>query len=62
MDKEVSSLLSKGAVSVVENPGFYGRLFLVPKASGRFCPVLDLSSLNRFLKRERFKMETPSSI
>ena len=65
LDEEVASLLSKGAVSVVENPaspGFYGRLFLVPKASGGFRPVLDLSSLNEFLKQEHFKMETPSSI
>ena len=65
LDEEVSSLLAKGAVSVVENPaspGFYGRLFLVPKASGGFRPVLDLSSLNEFLKQEHFKMETPASI
>ena len=65
LDEEVSSLLRKGAISRVEDPGspgFYGRLFLVPKASGGFRPVLDLSSLNLFLSQERFKMETPSSI
>lgn len=62
---EVSSLLLKGAVEILEppvSPGFYGRLFCVPKASGGWRPVLDLSQLNRFLQKVHFRMETPLSI
>ena len=65
LDQEVSSLISKGAVDRVRyhsSPGFYGRLFVVPKASGGWRPVLDLSSLNTFLVYNHFKMETASSI
>ena len=64
LDSEVSSLLSKGAVEEADpnSPGFYGRLFVVPKSSGGLRPVLDLSALNRFLRPLHFRMETPSSI
>ena len=65
LDLEILSLIKKGAVQVVLNqtsPGFYGRLFVVPKASGGWRPVLDLSTLNTFLEVKRFRMETASSI
>ena len=64
LNTEVSSLLSKGAIEPAKQntPGFYGRLFVVPKSSGGMRPVLDLSALNRFLRPLRFRMETPSSI
>ena len=42
-------------------PGFYGRLFVVPKSSSGFRPVLDLSVLNKFLKKQHFRIETPVS-
>ena len=57
-------MLAKQAVEPVRNhasPGYYCRLFTVPKRTGGFRPVLDLSPLNRFLQRKRFKMETPRS-
>ena len=60
-----SSLQSKNAIERVENvksPGFYSRLFLVPKPCQRWRPVIDLSRLNTFLLVERFKMETPEYI
>ena len=65
LDLEILSLIKKGAVQVVMNqtsPGFYGRLFVVPKASGGWRPVLDLSTLNTFLEAKHFRMETASSI
>ena len=65
LELEVQGLLAKGAVEVVQNPsspGFYGRLFVVPKSSGGWRPVLDLSVLNLYLRQCRFKMETASSV
>lgn len=65
LDLEVQGLVSKGAVERVRDPhtpGFYGRLFVVPKSSGGWRPVLDLSVLNRFLQVGHFKMETAASI
>ena len=64
LDLEVRSLLEKGATEEVlsETPGFYGRIFVVPKSSGGWRPVLDLSTLNLFLENISFRMESPSSI
>ena len=65
LDQEVSALLQKQAVEEItlhSSPGFYGRIFVVPKSSGRWRPVLDLSALNKFLLDLPFKMETPSSV
>ena len=61
----IQDLLQKGAVEVIHTPeslGFYSRLFLVPKPGNRWRPVIDLSSLNKFLAIPNFKMETPESI
>ena len=41
---------------------FYNRLFLVPKPENKWRPILDLSQLNRYLKTDTFKMETPEMI
>ena len=65
LHSEVRSLLQKGAVELLHppvSPGFYARLFCVPKASGGWRPVLDLSALNKFLLDVHFRMETPASI
>ena len=64
LDEEVRALLTKQAIEPVNNmssPGFYCRLFSVPKRSGGCRPVLDLSPLNAFLRKIHFKMETPRS-
>lgn len=58
-------LLLKGAIETVKDtstPGFYSRLFTVPKASGGVRPVIDLSTLNTYLVCPKFKMETSQSI
>ena len=58
-------LLDKTAVELVQNPqslGFYNRSFLVPKPNNWWRPILDLSTLNNYLKTQSFKMETPETI
>ena len=64
LEEEVDSLLSKAAVEAVDpsTPGFYGRLFVAPKHTGGWRPVLDLSPLNAYLEKKPFDMETPLSI
>lgn len=65
LDIEVKTLLDKRAIAVVKDPstkGFYCRLFTVPKATGGFRPVLDLSPLNKFLRHIHFKMDTPTLV
>ena len=44
------------------SPGYYSRLFLVPKPDGSFRPIIDLKKLNQFLIVLSFKMETLFSI
>ena len=64
LDSEVTSLLRRKAVEAVQtkdSPGFYCRLFSVPKKTGGFRPVLDLSALNKFVATRSFRMETPQS-
>ena len=58
-------LQRSGAIEEVLNtnsPGFYSRLFLVPKQDGAWRPVIDLSTLNRLLLVPTFKMETVFTI
>ena len=65
LQEEVHTLLQKGAVELVNpllTPGFYSRLFLVPKKSGKMRPVIDLCVLNQHLIVRHFKMETNRSI
>ena len=61
----VDKLLSKGVVSLVRDsttPGFYSRLFLVPKKNGELRPVIDLSVLNRLMVVPTFTMESQQSV
>ena len=64
LESEVKEMLQKGAIEQVSHvdPGFYNRLFLVPKPSGTWRPVLDVSRLNLFVKTTKFSMETPQSV
>ena len=57
--------MKKNAVEPVKNKEslwLYNRLFLVPKPNNQWRPIVDLSNLNKFLKVEKFKMETPETI
>ena len=60
-------LLDKGAVEVLSEeqqntPGFYSHLFLRPKPTGEYRPIIDLSKLNKHIVCPHFKMETVQSI
>ena len=58
-------LTDKNAIELVTNQEslhFYNRLFLVPKPNNKWRPILDLSNLNKFLKVEKLKKETPETI
>ncbi len=37
---------------------FCNRLFLVPKPNGEFRPILNVKRFNKYVKKEKFKMET----
>ena len=57
-------MIKKRVIIELENPGkgFYSRIFTVPKKSGTFRPVIDLSPLNKMIVIPTFKMESPKSI
>ena len=60
VDKEVSSLLSEGAIIACfhEPHELISNIFLVPKPNGKFRPVINLKKLNEFFVYEHFKQET----
>ena len=64
LEEEVKELLLKGAVEKIspEHPGFYSRIFLVPKKNGKLRLIIDLSKLNSFLNIQSFKMETANKV
>ena len=63
MELEVTALIGKCAVEEAPpTPGFYSRLFVVPKASGGFRPVIDLSFLNKHGITTKFRMETVRTV
>ena len=56
---------AKPSIRNGQNPnisGFLQLTFLGPQAKHKWRPILGLRSLNKFLKSEKFKMETPESI
>ena len=60
----VAEMVKKGAVEPVEDcrTDFYTRVFLVPKVTGGWRPIFNLSVLNSFLAVTLFRMETVSSV
>lgn len=63
-DLEVQELLRKGPVKEVidGSSGFVCALFVIPKKSGGFRPIVNLKPLNRFIRYEQFKMESITSV
>ena len=61
--EELRSLILKGAIEPASTaPVFYSRLFVVQQESGKWRPIIDLSTLNNFLDIPKFKMETQESV
>ncbi len=58
--QEITLFLEKGAIEPVKRSerfgGFYSIYFIIPKKDGGVRPILDLRSLNKFLKRLPFCM------
>ena len=47
---------------IPECPGYYSRIFLVPKKNGKLRLIIDLSVLNHFVYTETFKRETERKV
>lgn len=61
--QEIQALITKHALEPSNNaPGFYGRVFLVPKKDGGARPVYNMKALNQFIANFKFKMTTIQSI
>lgn len=62
--EEISSLLLKGAVEEISDgsKGFYSRIFLRPKRSGGWRPILDLKRLNQRVNCPSFKQDTVATV
>ena len=59
----VSALVEKEAIEIVPpSPGFYSRLFVTPKVTGGWRPVIDLFRLNGWVELFSFHMETAQSV
>ena len=63
LDAAVDKMLQKGALEPASSdPGHYSLLFLVPKPTLDWRPVIDLSPLNKCIRQTPFKMETCASV
>ena len=59
----VSALVEKEAIEIAPpSPGFYSRLFVTPKVTWGWRPVIDLSHLNGWVELSSFHMETAQSV
>ena len=59
----VADLRVKGAVEPAPpSSGFYSRLFVTPKVTGDWWPVIDLSCLNHCVRVSHSHMETQQSV
>ena len=61
--KSVAEFLEKGAVrklsydEACKNPGFYSKLFAVPKPNGTWRMIIDMRKLNSHISKQKFRMQ-----
>ena len=61
--REVANFLTKRAIRKVStaeanaNPGFYSKLFCVPKPGNKWRMIIDMRNLNSFILKKGFKMQ-----
>ena len=59
----VCALVEKEVIEIAPpSPGFYSRLFVTPKVTGGWRPVIDLSRLNGWVEPSSFRMKTAQSV
>jgi len=60
----VNEFKSKGYIRECEciPDEYMNRLFLRPKPNGKFRPILNITKLNNFIRKEKFKMESLSQV
>ena len=61
LDAELEKLIAKEAIEPVYTPSqatFISPMFVVPKSDGSWRPVLNLKSLNQYVRARHFKMES----
>ena len=63
-DQEIQDLVRKEAIEPVEESEqcFVSGVFIIPKKSGGFRPIVNLKALNKFVCSPHFKMEGVSSL
>ena len=63
LESEIWALLLKGAIEPASpTSGFYSCMFVMTKASDGWRPIIDLSTLNYFVVKTPFRMETTQSV
>ena len=64
IDDEVAAMLEKKAIEEIPpSPGFYSRVFVVPKKDGGWRPIINLKKLNKlFLDPPHFRMDTTKDV
>ena len=60
LSREVEKLVQKEAICPVQagDIGFMSPIFVVPKSDGSWRPVINLKSLNQYVRAPHFKMES----
>ena len=60
LEEEIHNLLQKQAIQHCPHKslGYYSSMFVVPKKGGKWRPIINLRTLNSYVKTPHFKMET----
>ena len=68
--QEIQQLLVKRAIRVVprteaksrDSLGFFSKMFCVQKPNGKWRPIINLKPMNRFVAKQKFRMETVQDV